>query len=122
MKALRLESGIKAEDVAEALGITTAGYYAMEAGKVTLKVPRMLELCKLYGISAGPFFEDDAVEITPDMPPEELQELVRMEVAELVWPAFDVVEDFHKLSVQLGTVLKSTRALKYALDRVGAKK
>ena len=57
IKVLRIYHNYSQQDIAEGLGLTSAGYNAIELGKVDVNFARIKELSSVYGMTPSKFIE-----------------------------------------------------------------
>ena len=57
IKVLRIYHSYSQQDVAEVLGLTGAGYNAIELGRVDVNFTRIRELASVYGMKPSKFIE-----------------------------------------------------------------
>lgn len=62
LKQARKNLQLSQEDVANRLGITRTAIAALEAGKRQITVDELLQLCKIYGVTADELLYGDASE------------------------------------------------------------
>lgn len=62
VRSIRLAKGISGSHVAKAIGITPAGYYAIETGKVELKAEHLKTISSILGENAEVFFDEKLTE------------------------------------------------------------
>lgn len=62
MKAIREQSGLKAQDVAAKLGVTRTTLWHYEAGKRKPTFEMMVKLAKIYGVSVADFTDEETSE------------------------------------------------------------
>ena len=65
IKVLRIYHSFSQQGIAEGLGLTTAGYNAIEIGKVDVNFTRIKELATIYGMKPSKLIELDECLLKP---------------------------------------------------------
>lgn len=84
LKKLMDENGIKREDLADKLGISTDMVYRYETGQHPIKHDYIVELCQMFGVTSDYFYFENTsslpegqlaeiIELLENRPPEELK-------------------------------------------------
>ena len=66
IKVLRIYHSFSQQDIAEGLGLTTAGYNAIEIGKVDVNFARIKELASIYDMKPSKLVELDECLLKPN--------------------------------------------------------
>ena len=66
IKVLRIYYSFSQQDMAEGLGLTSAGYNAIELGKVDVNFARIKELASIYDMKPSKFIEFNECLLKPE--------------------------------------------------------